>query len=845
MATGFNRRLFILFTVIAMGAFILVPLSYRSQKLYFETSRLVEHTQKVIYQSEKIISYAKEFGNGNRGYLITRDSSFLQYYVNALDSIGPALTVFKTLTHDNPLQQARIDSLASLIAQRINFSQRTIGLVNENKDELAKDLISTSTKYMDRIRTIMWDIQKSENNLLLKREEAHKLSATTFNITLNLTILGILLLLAFTYYIIRRDYKYRLKSEEELHRSNELFSQTLFGMGDGVIATDVNGVVTFLNNVAMELSGWNHTEAVGKNIAHVFKIKHEKTGLAVSNPVIEAIQKDQVVLLSNHTILTRKDGGQIYIDDSGAPIHNLNGKVIGGILVFRDISDKKKAEDELRASEEKFKAYFENSMNGIFFTSPDGRIFNANPAACYILGMTEEEICNAGRAGLVDSSDPKLNKFLEQRAQTGKARGEMTMIRKDGTKFPVEVGSAVFNYRNGEQRTCLIFEDITERKKAQETVWQMNKELELRVEQKKKEIIEKEERYRYALDHMMEGVQIIDFNWKYAYLNDKALKQSTYKHDQLIGRTMMEMYPGIERTPLFQTLEKCMISRTSAHMDNEFTYPDKSIGWFELSIQPVPEGLFILSSNITERKLAEKKLLEHNIVLKKVNNELDRFVYSVSHDLRAPLTSLLGLINITQSKMDPTSKSHLERLTMMKQSVNQLDNFIADILDYSRNARTNIINDNINFNETLAEVIEHVKYLVADSVCSLSFDIDQHQKYISDEIRIKIILNNLITNGIKYRDRKKKDSFVTIRVHTNPKEATIEVEDNGIGIAEADQEKIFEMFKRVSIQGTGSGIGLYIVKETIEKLKGSIKVNSTVNEGTIFTVKIPNNHREI
>jgi len=842
MKYRFDYKLIILFVIISANALVLSVISYRNQKLHSETNWWVEHTQRVIYESEKIISYAKEFGNGSRGYLLARDSAFIQNYFIAKDSIGPTLQRFKELTSDNPLQQSRIDSLELLINQRIEFSQRIIQLTNENKVELAKELTVSRRGLgsMNSLRSLIFDIQKEENSLLVQRKNMNEESERVAILTFYLLIIGLLLILSFTFYVILRDFKYHKEAEQELHRRSELLSQTLKGLGDGVIATDANGIVTFLNKTATELTGWSQEEAVGTHIAHIFKITHERTGLTVSNPVMEAIQKNEVVLLSNHTILKRKDGSRLYINDSGAPIHDLNGKIVGGVLVFRDVSDKKKAEDEIKANEEKFRAYFDNSMAGILFTAPDGRIINANPSACSILGMTEDEICRLGRDGIVDVTDPRLDQFLEQRAKAGRARGEMTLIRKDGTKFPADVGSAIFEYRNGEKRTCLIFDDITERKKAEAMIRQMNKELELRVEQKTKEIIEKEERYRYALDHMMEGVQIIDFNWRYIYLNEKALIQSTYTADQLLGHTMMEMYPGIEHSPLFQTLEQCMKSRMSAHLDNKFTFPDQSVRWFELSIQPVPEGLFILSTDITERKQAENNLLANNISLKKVNSELDRFVYSVSHDLRAPLTSLLGLIGIIEKDLKAADENQKERLTMMKRSVNRLDSFISDILDYSRNARTSIANDQISFREILDEVIEHSKNIVETSACKLSSKIEQPDGFVSDKRRIKIILNNLISNGIKYRDMQKKNSFVAVHIKTNAKEAIIEVDDNGIGVSETDKEKIFEMFKRVSIQGSGSGIGLYIVKEAVEKLKGSIEVNSTINKGSTFTIRIPN-----
>jgi len=839
---GFDLKLILLFTIISIGAIALGITSFREHNFYRDTNRLVVHTHKVIYESERVISYVKEFATGSRGYLLTHDSLFLDNYLKAMDSLPKTINRLRELSKDSHAQEARIDSLVPLINKRIEFSQKTIRLANENKDEEARELIATreGSNYMMQVRKIIEEIQKEENRLLSQRNKINDESEAAADRSYAFLVIGILLVLLFTFFIVRNDINFRKKVEVELHHRSELYSQTLVSLGDGVIATDSNGIITFLNKAAIELTGWKQEEAIGVHIAHIFKIIHESTGLAVINPVMAAMQENKVKLLANHTILKRKDGSILYIDDSGAPIHDLNGSVIGGVLVFRDISAKKIAENDLRASEERFRVYYENSMAGILLTAPDGRILNANPSACAILGMSEKEICRLGRGGIVDVSDPLVGKFLKQRERTGKARGEMTMIRSDGTRFPVEVGSALFDYQNGEKRTCLIFEDITDRKRAEALYKQMHKELEIRVAEKSKEIIEKEERYRYALNHMMEGVQIIDFDWKYLYLNDIAVSHSTYTHDQMVGHTMMEMYPGIEKTPLFASLQQCMTLRTSIHLDTEFLYPDKTSRWLELSIQPVPEGLFVLSTDITERKHSEQKLFEQNAVLKKTNTELDRFVYSVSHDLRAPLTSLLGLIDITDRDIDSSNRNQKERLSMMKKSVNKLDSFISDILDYSRNSRVAISEDKIRFDELLVEVIENINNMALASSCKLSFNTDQRDDFVSDRRRINIILSNLISNGIKYRNEQKNDSFVHVQIKVNDKEAIIEVEDNGIGIADSDRHKIFEMFERVSTQSTGSGIGLYIVKETIDKLSGSIIVDSTIQKGSKFIVRIPN-----
>jgi ligand-binding sensor domain-containing protein/anti-sigma regulatory factor (Ser/Thr protein kinase) len=213
---------------------------------------------------------------------------------------------------------------------------------------------------------------------------------------------------------------------------------------------------------------------------------------------------------------------------------------------------------------------------------------------------------------------------------------------------------------------------------------------------------------------------------------------------------------------------------------------------------------------------------KRNKELNKINEELDKFVYSASHDLKAPLNSVLGLINI--AKKDGATGSMPLYLQMIEQSIKKLERFIADIIDYSRNTSVEVISGVIDFQK-----------IIDGKKIKIKGDGD----FKSDPRRLSVILNNLITNSIIYHDKSKDKKFIEVSVKYNKIRAIIVVKDNGTGIGKEHQVKIFKMFYRASENTKGSGLGLYIVKETLGKIKGTINVESDLGKGSKFTIELP------
>jgi signal transduction histidine kinase len=224
--------------------------------------------------------------------------------------------------------------------------------------------------------------------------------------------------------------------------------------------------------------------------------------------------------------------------------------------------------------------------------------------------------------------------------------------------------------------------------------------------------------------------------------------------------------------------------------------------------------------------------------LEDTNKELDRFVYSASHDLSAPLKSILGLVTI--SKMDPSPDASRLYLPEIEKSVLKLDAFISEILDYSRNKRSEIVPEQIHLRELCQEILENLKYL--EGFNKIRFDLDsiQDQFFLQDKTRLRIILSNLISNAIKFQKRTSgHQPMISIMSERKNGMWNIRVMDNGEGIRPEHQNNVFNMFYRASENSRGSGLGLYIARESAIKIGGNIRVESEHKKGSVFTVEFP------
>ncbi len=230
-------------------------------------------------------------------------------------------------------------------------------------------------------------------------------------------------------------------------------------------------------------------------------------------------------------------------------------------------------------------------------------------------------------------------------------------------------------------------------------------------------------------------------------------------------------------------------------------------------------------------KIAMKELSDRNF-------ELDQIMYKTSHDLRSPLTSILGLLSLAKVEKDPAKLP--EYFTYMEDRVGKLDNFVKSMLSYAKTSRMEIKPVEVPWEELVDDSLSNLEYMANFKHIRISKEYKCREHiFKSDLLRLRIIFNNLLGNAIKYADLRKPDPFIDIQIKTMPGKAIISIKDNGIGIEKKYMPEIGKMFFRATEKSEGSGLGMYIVKQAIERLEGSIEISSESGEGTTIQIQLP------
>ena len=460
---------------ISLGATLVIVaaiclLSYRDWNIYDDLARSAEHARAVVDGTEELLSQLKDAETGQRGYLLTGDEQYLEPYRAALPGIADGLKQLANHPGETaPTQSAAL--LSQLVEQELAELANTIAIRRRGDLDEALALVRTNfgKATMDRIRATAGELIRRENEELTTRLAAARArSVRTRTILLaGMAVLAILLLGAGIHVTALIAGMEHARLHELIQKAT--FSTTLESIGDAVISTDTGGLITFLNPVAERVTGWPAGDAIGRPLASVFHIVNEDTRQAVDNPADMVLRDGAVVGLANHTLLINRDGHDVPIDDSGAPIKDPSGKMTGVVVVFRDVSARRQAEHEIAESARRYKLLFDSNPQPMWVYDQETLSFLAvNNAAIQSYGYSREEFLGTTLLHIRPEEDvPKLLEVTAVPTTSLHTEGPWRHRKKNGTVITVEITEHPLVF-DGREACLVLASDITERKRLEE-----------------------------------------------------------------------------------------------------------------------------------------------------------------------------------------------------------------------------------------------------------------------------------------------------------------------------------------------------------------------------------------
>jgi PAS domain S-box-containing protein len=356
--------------------------------------------------------------------------------------------------------------------------------------------------------------------------------------------------------------------------------------------------------------------------------------------------------------------------------------------------------------------------------------------------------------------------------------------------------------------------------------------------------------YKRILDNLLEGCQLISPDWRYLYVNAAIAEQGKRTKEELLGGRMLDLYPGIEHTAVFGKIREVMETGRAVRMENKFTFPDGSEGWFDLSMQRVPEGVFIMSLDMTSHKRAEEeirrlnedlahKVEERTAELVAANRDLESFAYSVSHDLRAPLRAIDGFARIVSERFADRLDAEGSRLLgVIRDNARRMEELIHDLLALSRVGRTEMGLAPVDMAALAADAYQEA--VPPEERARCAFTLADLPAARGDGALLRRVWINLLSNAAKFASPMDHPS-IEAGGRRDPDGATYWVRDNGVGFDPEYAHKLFGVFQRLhsSDEFEGTGVGLAIVQRVVQRHGGKVWAESEVGKGATFYFTLP------
>lgn len=697
--------------------------------------------------------------------------------------------------------------------------------------------------------------------------------------TLAIVVVIILTFVSFTFYLSRSNrLKVKAEAEVEKLRGQQAFNLILESAGEGIFGLDLNGNHTFVNPMAAKLLGYKIEELIGKH-SHTLWHHSRPNGEPYSGKdcYIYATLKEGTTH-SGEEYFWRKDGSGFPVDFSTTPILEA-GKVIGAVVTFREITERKFAEEALRASEEKFRSVTETANEAIVIANRTATILGWNKGAEKIFGYTEAERIGQQLDLIIP---PKYLEQFSNNIERFKSKSdqhiveekmELQGVRKNGDVFALELSLAEWE-SSKEKFFTVIIRDITERKQIEQE------------QIKQREILEKLNALSGLLAEDMTLGQSLDKGLKIilstSFLRLKqmgAVFLVNIKKKELVLTCNFNLAPTLQIMCALVPFGHCLCGR--AAITGEIQYAGCLDDRHDIQYEGIkPHGHYnipIISDNellgvivvylseghpynslevsflrstadvfsaIIKRKQAETEIKLKNEQLQRINSEKDKFFSIIAHDLRSPFSGFLNLTEMMAEGSEDFSKDELMEFSKsMHESASTVYKLLENLLEWAQ-MQKGIISftpDEFLLTKTVSFSIKTINQRAFQKGITIINEVVETQKIYADEKMINTVLRNLLSNAVKFT---KRDGEIIVRSKKIEDEMVeVSVQDTGVGMAEKDVNRLFKMEEKVSSQGTdgepSTGLGLLLCKEFVEKNGGKVSVESEKGKGSIFYFTVP------
>ncbi|WP_338790818.1 PAS domain S-box protein [Bernardetia sp. MNP-M8] len=616
----------------------------------------------------------------------------------------------------------------------------------------------------------------------------------------------------------------RILANHELDNTKRMLQFILDSLPDGVVFTNPNLEIEWVNPAIKNLLDYDKEEYTGKVFSSLFE---EESFFLISDhfDIMEKMSVFEIALKS-------KNGKLIYSETISTPVYDSSKSIIGYLYVIRDISERRVFEQEkaqIMRSLAQFKRTLDVTKDSVFMFDATTHLFiYANKGATEAVGYSFGELRSMKLIDLMSDINPEdfqqLTSYVVNNTNH-QINLDTTFLHKSGGKFPVALLLQYVDLDDGENRFVAIVRDISERKITE----QLLKESELK--------------FRSTFEQAGIGIAHIGIDLSWAAFNVHFCKMTGYSQNELSIKKLREITHPKDLPRDIMQLRRVLNEKSEGYsMRTRYIHKNGDTIWLNLSLSVVkdddkkPAFIVMFIENISDQVEAEEMLRQTLEELKVSNYELDQFVYKASHDLRSPLTSILGLLNIAEIDKE----NALSHIRMIRGRIHKLDEFVQSIINYSQTSNLETNYEPLRIEYLIHKNIADLDFLPYANEIKFKIKSSQKGAVYTDNLRLNVILRNLLSNAIKFVDRTKKRSVIIVETALREdKKFVLKITDNGVGIDKAYQERIFDMFYRGNETSDGNGLGLYIVRQAVEKLKGELKFASQLGKGSTFMVILP------